>query len=801
MTEDKTKTIVIESQLKEAYLDYSMSVIVGRALPDIRDGLKPVHRRILYSMWDIGLRHNKPFVKSARIVGECFKYHPHGDAALYESLVRMVQDFSLRYPLVAGHGNFGAIDGFPAAAFRYTEAKLNKLSEELLSDIDKDTVDFIPNFDGSLKEPVVLPSKIPNILVNGSSGIAVGMATNIPPHNINEICDAINYYIDNKECSVNELLTFVKGPDFPTGGQIFGSGGIKSSYLSGKGKLIVLAKTHVENDNIVVTEIPYMVNKSMLIEGIADLVRDKRIIGISDIRDESDRSGIRIVIEIKKGANPEVLLNQLYSLSSLQTTFGVNMLALVHNEPRILNLKNLIEEFVAHRKEVITRRTKFDLHKSGERAHVLEGIKIAILNIDSVVQGIKNSENPELARAFLVNAFTLSEMQAKEILEMKLQRLTSLETKKIDEEHASLLKLIQELKDILGDESKIYEIIKNDTKEIKERYGDERRTEIIEGEEKIILDEDLINETNVVITVSQSGYIKQVPLGAYKSQLRGGTGIRAANVKEADVIEQLFVTSNLSQLLFFTNKGKVHWLKAYLVPEAGRYAQGTHLVNLLRLNKDEKVNTILPIKSFDENLQLLFATKKGVLKKTSLNEFDSPRQGGILAIKLRDNDEVVDVKPCGSGIQFILGSKNGRAVKFLESNVREMGRSAAGVRGMKLIDDELIGMEVALNDSYLLTVTENGRGKRTIIEKYRLINRGGKGVLNLKVTEKTGKVVGIKAVKNNDEVMCITENGQIIRLNVDNIPAIGRHTQGVRLVRLKEDDKVANVTRVEKNIE
>ena len=799
--EIQIKQKVVEDQLKEAYLDYSMSVIVGRALPDIKDGLKPVHRRILYAMHEMGLQHNKRFTKCAGIVGDCLKkYHPHGDSSVYDALVRLGQEWNLRYPLIIGQGNWGSIDGDPAGAYRYTEAKLNKLSEELLSDIDKDTVDFIPNFDGSLKEPVVLPSKIPNIILNGSSGIAVGMATNIPPHNINEICDAINYYIDNKECSVNELLKFVKGPDFPTGGQIFGSGGIKSSYLSGKGKLIVRAKTHVENDNIVVTEIPYMVNKSMLIEGIADLVRDKRIIGISDIRDESDRSGIRIVIELKKGANPEVLLNQLYSLSSLQTTFGVNMLALVHNEPRILNLKNLIEEFVAHRKEVLTRRTKFDLDKSEERAHVLEGIKIAILNIDSVVQGIKKSENPELARAFLVNTFSLSEMQAKEILEMRLQRLTSLETKKIDQEHSSLLKLIQELKDLLNDENKIYGIIKNDTKEIKERYGDERRTDIIDSEEKIILDEDLINETNVVITVSQSGYIKQVPLDAYKSQLRGGTGIRAANVKEEDVIEQLFVTSNLSQLLFFTNKGKIHWLKAYLVPEAGRYTQGTHLVNLLRLNKDEKVNAILPIKSFDENLQLLFATKKGVLKKTSLKEFDSPRQGGILAIKLKDNDEVVDVKPCESDMQFILGSKNGRAVKFLESNVREVGRSAVGVRGMKIIDDEVVGMEVAPNDAYLLTVTENGRGKRTIIEKYRLINRGGKGVLNLKVTEKTGKVVGIKAVKNNDEVMCITEKGQIIRLNADNIPAIGRHTQGVRLVRLKEDDKVAGVSMVVKSV-
>ncbi|MEK6826471.1 MAG: DNA gyrase subunit A, partial [Nanoarchaeota archaeon] len=666
----------------------------------------------------------------------------------------------------------------------------------------KDTVNFIPNYDSTTDEPVVLPSKIPNLLINGSIGIAVGMATNIPPHNIKEICDAVIYFIENKECSVSNLMKFVKGPDFPTGGIILGENGINSAYRTGKGKIIVRAKAEFEGSKIIISEIPYMVNKSMLLENIAELVKDKRIVGIDDIRDESDRRGMRIVIELKKDANGEVVLNQLYKLSSLQTSFGVINLALVGQEPKILNLKNLIEEFIKHRFDVITRRTRFDLKKSEERTHVLEGLRIALENIDPVIKGIKESENVDVARKFLVNGFKLSLEQANAILDMKLQRLTSLETKKIEEEYVGLLKLIDELKSILTDENKVYEIIKNDTKGVIERYGDERRTQIIAGgDDEVVLDEDLINEEDIVVTVTQSGYIKQVPLDTYKSQLRGGMGIRAATVKEEDNIGELFVTSNLSQLLFFTNKGKVHWLKAFMVPEASRYARGANLINLLRLGEKENMNAVLPVKTFEENMGLMFATKKGIIKKTKLEEFSNPRKGGILAINLREDDEVVAVRLCGAGMKFILGSKNGRAVKFLEKDVREMGRNATGVRGIKLINDELVGMEVGNDEWDLLSVTENGFGKRTKISEYRLISRGGKGVINMKISEKNGKVVGIKTVTEDDEILCVSDKGQAIRLEVKGISRIGRHTRGVRVIRLKEGDKVANVSRIVKSAE
>ena len=788
---------LIEDEMKQAYMDYAMSVIVSRAIPDVRDGLKPVHRRILYAMKQLGLDYNKAFKKSARIVGETLgKFHPHGDMAVYDSLVRMAQNFSLRYPLVNGQGNWGSQDGDNAASMRYTEAKLKKIAEEMLLDIEKNTVDFVDNFDASEKEPVVLPSKLPNLLVNGSSGIAVGMATNMAPHNIKEVCDAIIYAIDNSQCTSLDLMKFIKGPDFPTRGIIVGKQGIRHAYQSGRGKLLIRAKAEVEERRIIITEIPYMVNKSLLIENIALLVHSKRIEGISDIRDESDRRGMRIVIELKKNFDGEKILNQLYRLSSLQTTFGVINLALVDNLPRVLDLKSLVYEFIKHRKVVIIRRTKFDLDKAEKRAHILEGLRVALENIDNVVALIKGSDNVDVARNGLVQRYELTEIQANSILDMRLQKLTSLETKKIEEEYENLLKLIEELKGILTNENKVLDIIKKDLKGLKENFGDERRTEILEQEEQIITDEDLINEEDVVITVTNSGYAKQIPLNTYKSQGRGGTGIRATTTNEEDVVEELFITSNLSWLLFFTNKGRVHWLKTYEVPEASRYAKGSALVNLLKLSENEKVNAVLPIKQFDDQHSLIFVTKRGLVKKSSLRDFSNPRKGGINAINLRENDEVVQVRLTPGNLRFIIGTKKGKAVKFGEEDVRVMGRNTSGVRGIRLRNDEVIGMEVAIDDGDLLTVTEKGFGKRTSMEEYRLIRRGGSGVRNINITEKNGNVVGIKTVKDHDEVMCVTDKGQIIRIRVKDISRIGRNTQGVRVMRLREDDKVASVSRV-----
>ena len=794
---EEIQTRLIEEEMKQSYMDYAMSVIIARALPDVRDGLKPVHRRILYAMNELGMHHAKPYKKSARIVGEVMgKFHPHGNAAIYDSLVRMAQDFSLRYPLIDGHGNFGSTDD-PPAAERYTEARLKKIAEELLEDIEKETVDFVDNFDGTLQEPNVLPSKIPNLLINGSSGIAVGMATNIPPHNVKEVCQASVYFIDNRDCNSSDLMQFVKGPDFPTGGIILGENGIRNAYTYGKGKLIVRSKTNIENDKIIVTEIPYMVNKSLLIENIADLVKDKRVEGIGDIRDESDRKGMRIVLELKRGTNPEVVLNQLYTLSSLQTTFGVTMLALVNGEPKILNLKQLIEKFVDHRKEVLKRRTQFDLKKSEGRAHVLEGLRIALGNIDEIIQGIKRSESVENARSFLMSLHRLTEVQANAILDMKLQRLTSLETRKINEEYDSLLKLIEELKTILSNENKIYDIIRSDLRTIIDEYGDERRTVLMQGrEEATITDEDMIEEQDVAITITQQGYIKQLPLTTYKSQKRGGVGVRGANVREEDLIEKIFITSNLNYLLFFTNRGKVHWLKAYQVPESSRYAKGMNVVNLLHLGEQEKVTSVLSVKQF-LGLFLVFVTKKGIVKKISLDAFNNPRKGGITAINLKERDSVVDVMLSTAGTHYILCSKKGRAVKFSEQDVREIGRSGMGVRGIRLRDDdEVIGVDIAEDNADLFTVTENGFGKRTLLSEYRLIKRGGSGVRNIKVTEKTGNVVGIKTVREDNEILCITDKGQVIRTAVKDISRIGRNTQGVRIVRLREGDKVAGVSRV-----
>ncbi|MEK6835274.1 MAG: DNA gyrase subunit A, partial [Nanoarchaeota archaeon] len=761
---------LIEEEMKSSYIDYAMSVITARAIPDARDGLKPVHRRILYSMHEMGLMNSKPFVKSARIVGDCFKYHPHGDAAIYDSLVRMTQDFSLRYPLVNGHGNFGSIDFADPAQMRYTEARLSKIGEELLYDLDKDVVDFIPNFDGSLKEPLVLPSKIPNLLINGSSGIAVGMATNIPPHNINEIINAVNLVINNKEVDVTELINLVKGPDFPTGGIISGKQGIIEAYKTGRGKIIIKAKTKFEPRKIIVEEIPYQVNKTVLIENIADLVREKKIEGISDIRDESDRKGMRLVIELKASANPEIVLNQLYQHTQLQNTFGIIMLALDENKPKILNLKELIISFVKHRFNVITRKSKFDLDKASKRAHILEGLKIALKNIDDIVKLIKASNNPENAKNELISIFTLSNEQALAILDMKLQRLTSLEQNKIQEEYNELLKLIKELQEILANESKIYDIMKSELLELKRKYGDERKT-LIEENGHSVLDEDLIQKNDVVVTMTYSGYVKQTPLTEYRQQKRGGKGIIATETKELDLVRDLFITSNLNMLLFFTNKGKCFQLKTYELPLEGRYSRGKAIVNLLKLEQDEKVNSVLPVSKFD-NSYLIFITKKGIIKKTSLIEYENPRSSGLNAIKLLEKDELVNVILSSGNDEIIIASKFGLASHFNEKDVTSVGRNSVGVRGIKLNDkDEVIGMEKANDKATLLTVTSNGYGKRTLVSEYRLIRRGGKGVTNiltkyLKDDSRNEDVVAVKCVYEDDEIMIITEKGIVIRLPV-----------------------------------
>ncbi len=787
---------LIEEEMKSSYIDYSMSVITARAIPDVKDGLKPVHRRILFSMHNMGLNYNKHFVKSARIVGECFKYHPHGDAAIYDSLVRMTQNFNLRYPLVFGHGNFGSIDFSEPAQMRYTEAKLSKIAQELLEDIEKETVQFAPNFDGSMQEPLVLPSKIPNLLLNGSSGIAVGMTTNIPPHNVNEVCDATILLLENEEAEFNRLIDCIKGPDFPTGAQIIGTEGIRQAYRTGKGRIVVRAKARIEDSSITVNEIPYQVNKSMLIEQIADLVKDKIIEGISDIRDESDREGMRIVIELKKAANPELILNQLYKHSQLQTTFGIINLALVNNEPKILSLKELILEFIKHRKNVIVKRTKYDLRKAEERDHILQGLLIALKSIDEIIKLIKESNDVESARNKLVNNYILSEIQANAILEMRLSRLAALEQKKILDEHNELLKFIAEMKNILASGERIKAIIKDELIGIKNVYGDERRTEIIQGEEKIIENEDLIEEEQVVITATHSGYIKRQPLDAYRAQRRGGKGVIGTETKdENDFVEHLFIASTHSYILIFTDHGMVHWLKAYQIPESGRYAKGTAIVNLVKLNKDEKLAAMVSVAIFEENKFLVMATKNGVIKKTQLSEYGNPRQGGIIAINLRDNDKLISVDITDGNKQIIIATRDGRAVRFKESDISVVGRNSIGVRGINTKQSEVVGMEI-VRSPYILTVTENGYGKRSEVNDYRLINRGGSGVTNVKITEKNGKVVNIKVVDENDEIMLISKNGVIIRTSVKSISNVGRNSQGVRVMNLDEGDKVATVATI-----
>jgi len=799
---EEIKEKLIEEELKEAYIDYAMSVIVGRALPDVRDGLKPIHRRILFVMHKLGLTHDKPFRKSATVVGSTMSMvHPHGDIPIYDALVRMAQDFSLRYPLVEGQGNFGSIDGDSPAATRYTEARLAKISQEMLADIEKDTVDFVPNYDGTLKEPVVLPAKLPNLLLNGSSGIAVGMATNIPPHNLREVADAIVALIDNRELSVEDLMSYIKGPDFPTGGIICGVNGIIKAYTTGRGTIKIKSKTHIEEikgkKSIVITEIPYMVNKSSLLEEIATLIREKKIEGIIDIRDESDREGIRVVLELKPGTNPDVLLNQLFKHTQLKTSFGIIMLALYNGQPSVMNLKRVLTHYIQHRKEVIERRTKFDLDKAEKRAHILEGLKIALINIDPIVKLIKSSKNVDEARNLLVKKFSLTNDQANAILDMKLQKLTSLEQNKIQKEHEELKKRIKELKEILSEENKIYEIIKKEVIELKEKYGDERRTQIIEEEEEIDV-EDLIPKKNIVIVATKSGYIKRMPLNLYKGQKRGGKGIKGAETKEEDVIEHLFTANTHSTILFFTNKGKVYSLKAYKIPEASRYSKGKAIVNLLKLEKGELINTMIPIEFFDDFHYLIMVTKKGIVKKTKLNAFSNIYSTGIRAIKLLKDDELVQVRLTPGSLKFIIGTKKGFALKFDECDVRPMGRNATGVRGIKLAkNDEVVGIEVSVErGGYLLAVTEKGYGKKTPIKDYRLVRRGGKGVINMKIREKNGNVVGIKTVMDHDEILITTIKGQIIRLRANEISTLGRNTQGVRLIRLNQGDRVGKIARV-----
>jgi len=799
---DRVLPVYIEEEMKDSYIDYSMSVIVSRALPDVRDGLKPVHRRVLYGMQGLGLRSGSSYKKSARIVGEVLgKYHPHGDTAVYDSMVRMVQDFSLRYPLVNGQGNFGSVDGDSPAAMRYTEARISRIAEEILKDLDKDTVDFAPNFDESLKEPVVLPSVLPNLLINGASGIAVGMATNIPPHNLNEVIDALACLIDEPAANIETLMTHIKGPDFPTGAIIYGEEGIDEAYRSGRGRILVRAKANVENvrgsrQNIIISELPYQVNKANLIKKIAELVNDRKIEGISAVGDESDRDGMRIVIELRKDIQADIILNQLYKHTQMQVTFGVIMLALVDGVPKVLNLKQILQHFIDFRHEIVVRRTKFDLDKAEKRAHILEGLKIALDHIDEIIALIKKSRNPETARTNLMKQFKLSEIQAQAILDMRLQRLTGLERKKIEEEYLATIKLIAQYKAILDSKNKRMQIIKEELLQLKEKYGDERRTEIIKNVEEFSI-EDMIAEEDMVITISHHGFIKRFPVSGYRRQHRGGTGHSGAPTKAEDFIEHLFIASTHHYILFFTDKGKCYWLKVYEIPQAGKGAKGRAIVNLIKLSKDENIAAFVNVKEFDDNHYVVMATQKGIIKKTVLSAYGNPRKGGINAINIRPGDDLIEAKLTDGTQEIVLGTTKGQAIRFLESDVRDMGRAATGVQGINLSkDDKVVGMVPVRKASTLLVVTEKGYGKRTPIKEYRLTRRGGKGVLTMKTTERVGKMIAIKEVIDDDDLMIITTKGIVIRQQVKSLRRMGRATQGVKLIRLHEDDNIADVARI-----
>ena len=802
--QDNQKIIksVIEDEMKQSYLDYAMSVIIGRALPDVRDGLKPVHRRILHSMNEMGVKHNSPYKKSARIVGDTLgKYHPHGDQAVYDSLVRMAQPFSLRYPLIDGQGNWGSQDGDNAAAMRYTEARMSRIAEEMLKDIEKDTVDFTENFDGTLKEPLYLPTRIPNLLINGSSGIAVGMATNMPPHNITEVSRAVIKLIDNPELTTRDLMVDVQGPDFPTGGIISGRNGIFQAYETGRGRVKVRAVIEEDNSRnkraLIIKEIPYMVNKSSLVEQIADHVRNKRIDGIRDIRDESDRNGMRVVLELKNDANPELIKNQLFKFTRCQETFGIINLALVNGKPKVLNLKELLMEHINHRQSVIKRRTAFDLRKAKSREHILEGYVKALDHIDDIIALIKGAETVQAAQQQLINNYDLSEDQSKAILEMKLSRLVALEQEKIRTELEGLRKLIKELEAILADNNKILDIIKQEASELIEKYGDDRRTLIIDGDDEDIDFEDLIDDEKVVVTISRAGYVKRTLLSTYKAQKRGGKGVIGAETKEEDMLEHLFIANTHHYLLVFTNKGRVYWIKVYRIPESGRYSKGTPINNLLRISKDERISSVIAVKDFDDNQFLLMTTKNGVVKKTPLKAYSRPRQGGIIAITLDDGDDVISAKLTDGNKMVLIATAKGMAIKFHENNIRPMGRTARGVIGIRLNPDDFVVSSIIVDDDGLLaTITKNGYGKRTRVGDYRLINRGGKGVRNIICSPRNGDVIAVLSVTDNDDLMLITRKGIIIRTPAKDISVIGRNTQGVRLMRLSDGDELVSAAKI-----
>ena len=801
--------IYIEDEIKESYLDYSMSVIVSRALPDVRDGLKPVHRRILFAMNEMGMTHDKPHKKSARIVGEVLgKYHPHGDSAVYNSMVRMAQDFNSRYLLVNGHGNFGSIDGDSAAAMRYTEARMSKIAGELLVDIDRDTIDYRKNFDDSLDEPIVLPAKLPNLLLNGTTGIAVGMATNIPPHNLGELIDGILALIDDRDLESKDLLEYISGPDFPTGGIINGVRGIKDAYTTGRGRVIVRGKTEFEEirkgkQAIIINELPFQVNKARLIEKIAELVKEKKLVGITDLRDESDRDGIRVVIELKKGEEPELILNNLYKYTDLQTTFGIIMLALVNNIPKVLTLKDVLDHYIQHRFEVVTRRTKFELNKAEKRVHILEGFRIALDNIDRIIETIRASKDAADAREVLMASYSFSEVQTRAILDMKLQRLTGLEREKIENEYADLIKLVADLRDILENEDRVYTIIKDECAELKEKYADPRRTEITESREEINI-EDLIKDEKVIITLTNRGYIKRMSLSKYSAQKRGGKGISTQNITEEDFVENMYTASSLDNLLIFTNQGRVYSLKMYEIPEASRNARGKLIENLVNLQPEEKVSSIIKVKDFSEDKELMFFTKNGMVKKTNLSLFQNIKRTGIRAITVKDGDDIINVGLISENEKEILiATKEGYSIRFNHDTVRPMGRATTGVKGIKLREgDEVVsGVIIRGENPTILTITENGYGKRTDVEEYPVQSRSGKGVINIRSNRKIGKVVQIKVVTEDEELMAITSDGIIIRTPIDKISLIGRATQGVKVMTVKDEEQVVSIVKVKKNME
>jgi DNA gyrase subunit A len=799
---DRHVNAPIEEEMRKSYLDYAMSVIVGRALPDIRDGLKPVHRRVLYTMQLLGLAFNRGYKKSARVVGDCMgKFHPHGDSAIYDTLVRMVQDFSLRYPLVDGQGNFGSIDGDPAAAMRYTEARMARIAHELLADIDKDTVDFVPNYDDNETEPVVLPTRIPNLLVNGSAGIAVGMATNIPPHNLTEVVDGLVTLIDDPATPIDALMKIISGPDFPTAGYIYGTAGIREAYTTGRGTITLRAKAHSEKlrggrEAIIITELPYQVNKTTLIEKISELSRERKIEGISDIRDESNREGIRVVLEMGRGEVPQIILNQLYKHTQMQTTFGIIMLALVDRRPQVVNLKEMLEAFVRFRREVVTRRTRYDLARAEERAHILAGLRKAVEQLDLVIRIIRGAANAEAAREELMRRLELTEVQAKAILDMQLRRLAALERQKIVEEHEETLRLIEELKGILSSETKLMGIIKEELAAVKEQYGDGRRTEILTETTDLTI-EDLLADEEMVVTITRSGYIKRTHVEAYRSQRRGGKGVTGMETKEEDIVEDLFIASTHSFLMFFTNLGKVHWLKVHEIPEGGRAAKGKAMVNLLALGEGEEVATCVPVRDFNAGY-VLFVTRQGKIKKTELAEYSHPRAGGIIAIGLEEGDELMTVRRTDGAREVMIATKQGMAIRFSEEEVRSMGRGAAGVRGIDVEEgDAVIAADVVQEGAQILTVTERGFGKRTPLEEYHLQGRAGKGIIDIKTAGRNGAVVGMLQVRSGDDILLVTTKGKVIRIHADEVSSQGRNTMGVRIIDIDPDDKVGSIARVE----